>query len=131
MDRNDRTRIDMVKQWLKEGESPEVIKKELIKVVTADVDTAIAELKQEKENSAVAEARRNAAASYYNYLAARGIVSADNPDVIEEQVSLLEDMFMGFEMEEQMIKASPVMKRVRPAATDADKVIADFVKSLK
>ena len=129
MDRNDKTRIDMVKQWLKEGESPEVIKKELIKVVTADVDAAVAELKQEKENSAVAEARRNAAASYYNYLAARGIVSADNPDVIEEQVSLLEDMFMGFEMEE--IKASPVMKRVRPAAFEADKVIADFVKSLK
>ena len=131
MNRQDRIRIDAIKDWLKDGVDPDEIKHELIKAVTADVNVAIAELEQEKENSAVAEARRSAAASYYNYLAARGIVSANDPDAVEEQVNLLEDMFRGFEMEEPVIKASPVMKRVRPAATDADRVIRDFLKSLK
>lgn len=132
MNKQDRIRIDMIKDWLKEGVDPDEIKQELYNTVAADVDLALAELKQEKEkkeDKALAAARRLAAETFYNYLAARGIVRDSDPG---KEIDLLVDMFKGFEQTDgKMGVGTPLPKVGRPAATDDDKVLNLFLKSLK
>ena len=133
MNKQDRVRIDMIKEWLKEGVDPDEIKQELYNTVAADVDLALAELKQEKEkenkNKALAAARRLAAETFYNYLAARGIVGDGDPC---KEIDLLVDMFKGLEQaDERMGVGTAIPKVKRPAATNDDEVLDLFLKSLK